>query len=50
VSESLAKLLRKSSSFLNVRDEAALKDLVDNFELYVLNDLTILERVNRVYR
>ena len=42
--------MRKSASFLNVRDEAALKDLIENFDLYVLNDLTILERVNRLYR
>jgi len=27
-----------------------LKDLIENFDLYVLNDLTILERVNRLYR
>jgi hypothetical protein len=50
VCEALAKLMRKSASFLNVRDEAALKDLTENFDLYVLNDLTILERVNRLYR
>lgn len=50
VSEALAKLLRKSSSHLNVRDEAALKDLLDNFQLYILNDITILDRVNRVFR
>jgi hypothetical protein len=42
--------MRKQASFLNVRDEAALKDLIENFDLYVLNDLTILERVNRLYR
>ena len=27
-----------------------MKDLIENFDLYVLNDLTILERVNRLYR
>jgi hypothetical protein len=42
--------MRKSASFLNPRDEAALKDFIDHFDLYVLNDLTILERVNRIYR
>ena len=50
VNEALAKLLRKNSSFLNARDEAALKDFIENFELYLLCDLNILERVNRVYK
>lgn len=50
MNEALAKLLRKSASFLNSRDEAALKDLVENFQLYLLNDINILERVNRLYR
>lgn len=50
VCEALAKLMRKSASFLNARDEAALKDFIEHFDLYVLNDLTILERVNRLYR
>jgi hypothetical protein len=35
---------------LNARDEAALKDFIDHFDLYVLNDLIILERGNRIYR
>lgn len=35
---------------MNARDEAALKDFIDHFDLYVLNDLIILERVNRIYR
>lgn len=50
MSEALAKLLRRHASFLNARDEAALKELVNNFETYVLNDVNILERVNRVFR
>ena len=50
VNEALAKLLRKYASFLNVRDEAALKELVTNFDIYVLNDINILDRVNRIYR
>ena len=50
MNEALAKLLRKYASFLNVRDEAALKELVNNFDTYVLNDINILDRVNRIYR
>lgn len=50
VQMSLAKLLREYSSYLNARDRAALKDLDENFALYVLNDIQILDLVGRVHR
>jgi len=39
----LAKLLRKHSGHLNERDEAALNDLLQNFEMYLMNNITILD-------
>lgn len=46
----LAKILRKSSGYLNKRDEAALEDLLKNFQLYLLSSMSILDQVGRIYK
>lgn len=44
----LAKLQRKASGFLNVRDEAALDEVLDNFELYSMNSFKIADSIHKV--
>jgi hypothetical protein len=46
----LAKILRKSSGYLNKRDEAALEDLLQNFKLYLVSSMSILDQVSRIYK
>ena len=46
----LAKILRKSSGYLNKRDEAALEDLLQNFQLYLTSSMSVLDQVSRIYK
>lgn len=50
VQMALAKILRKSSGHLNKRDEVALEDLLQNFQLYLTCNMSVLDQVNRIYK
>ena len=48
VQMALSKLLRKSSGYLNRRDLAAIKDLIENMNVYLLHSISTLDKVNRL--
>ena len=46
----LAKFLRTNSGFITKRDHAAIKEITENLELYILNEPYLAERLHRVYQ
>lgn len=49
VQMTVAKLMRKSSGYLNDRDRAALKELRENMSLYLLHDMVLFDQLMRLY-